>query len=244
MSQELVSVNQVVNDFILTQASDDYASNASDTTLRNLALRGIREMGFDIARKIKTARVDVGDELGIIDFPEDFVALTKLGVLGQDGILYSFVENPNINLIKGLPADSSPDYTLEYTQRGYISTSQQGRLYGAGGGQGFGEYRINFEEGRIELVINKSIDKVLIEYVADEAKTDNPSVHVFAEEALRAYIYYRVIERKSNVPYAEKARARQEYYNERRKANARMKSFSKEDALNMLRRNSELSPKL
>jgi len=93
------------------------------------------------------------------------------------------------------------------------------------------------------LALNTSVAKVLVEYVADEARATNPSVHIFAEEALRSYIYYRVIERKSNVPLSEKARARQEYYNERRKANARMKSFGKMDALNMLRRNSKLSPK-
>jgi len=246
MSQESVSVNQIVNDFILTQGSDDYASNVSDTTLRNYALRGIREMGFDLMRKIKTARLDVGNVLGIVNFPDDFVALTKLGVLGIDGVMYSFVENPNINLLKALPADSNPDYMSgfgTYLYRNYISDSQQGRLYGLGGGQGSGEYRINFEEGRIELSIGAAIDKVLIEYVADEARATNPSVHIFAEEALRSYIYYRIIERKSNVPLSEKARARQEYYNERRKANARMKSFGKDDALNMLRRNSKLSPK-
>ena len=84
---------------------------------------------------------------------------------------------------------------------------------------------------------------IVIEYVGDEAKATNPSVHVFAEEALRAYIYYRIIERKSNVPANEKARARQEYYNERRKANSRLKSFGKNDALAMLRRNFKLSPK-
>jgi len=246
MSQESVSVNQIVNDFILTLASDDYASNVSDTTLRNFALRGIREMGFDLMKKIKTAELTVDTTLGKVDFPTDFVALTKLGVLGTDGILYSFVENPNLNLLKDQPSDSIPDYMSgfeSYVYRNYISNSQQGRLYGLGGGQGSGEYRINFEQGRIELALNTSVAKVLVEYVADEARSTNPSVHIFAEEALRSYLYYRIIERKSNVPLSEKARARQEYYNERRKANARMKSFGKMDALNMLRRNSKLSPK-
>jgi hypothetical protein len=56
-------------------------------------------------------------------------------------------------------------------------------------------------------------------------------------------LYYKIIERKSNVPANEKARARQEYYNERRKANARMKSFGKQDALSMLRKNFRQSPK-
>jgi len=72
----------------------------------------------------------------------------------------------------------------------------------------------------------------------------DPSVHVFAEEALRSYIYYKVIERKSNVPMGEKQRARSEYYNERRKANSRMQSFSKEDIFQVIRKNFKQSTKV
>jgi len=246
MSQETVSVNQIVNDFILTLSGDDYASNASDTTLRNFALRGIREMGFDMMKRIKTTELTIDATLGTVTLPTDFVALTKLGVLGSDGLLYTFVENKNLNLLKDQPTDTIPDYMQgfeSYVYRNYISQTSSGRLYGLGGGQGAGEYRVNFEQNRIELSLNTGVSSVIIEYVGDEARATDPSVHVFAEEALRAYIYYRIIERKSNVPANEKARARQEYYNERRKANARLKSFGKDDALAMLRRNFKLSPK-
>ena len=41
----------------------------------------------------------------------------------------------------------------------------------------------------------------------------------------------------------EKMRARQEYYNERRIANARLKSFSKDEALKIIRKNFKQSPK-
>jgi hypothetical protein len=61
---------------------------------------------------------------------------------------------------------------------------------------------------------------------------------------LRAYIYYKVIERKSNVPMAEKQRARSEYYNELRKARARLSTFTKEEALQVIRRNFRQSPKV
>ena len=73
---------------------------------------------------------------------------------------------------------------------------------------------------------------------------DNPSVHVYAEQAVRSYIYYHIVERKSNVPLGEKARARQEYFNERRLANSRLKSFTKDEALKTIRKNrSSRSPK-
>jgi len=246
MSQETVAVSQVVNDFILTLAGDDYASNATDTAIRNFALRGIREMGFDMGQRIKTLELTVDATLSKVDLPVDFVALTKLGVVGADGLVYSFVKNDSLNLLKNNTQTGFPAYMdafESYVYRDYISNTSNGRLYGLGGGKGLGEYRINFEQNRIELSTNSAIAKVLIEYVGDEALAENPVVHVFAEEALRTYMYYKIIERKSNVPANEKARARQEYYNERRKANARMKSFGKQDALAMLRKNFRQSPK-
>ena len=246
MSQETVAVSQVVNDFILTLAGDDYASNATDTAIRNFALRGIREMGFDMGQRIKTLELTVDATLSKVDLPVDFVALTKLGVVGGDGLVYSFVKNDHLNLLKNNAQTGFPAYMdafESYVYRDYISNTSNGRLYGLGGGKGLGEYRINFEQNRIELSTNSAIAKVLIEYVGDEALAENPVVHVFAEEALRTYMYYKIIERKSNVPANEKARARQEYYNERRKANARMKSFGKQDALSMLRKNFRQSPK-
>jgi len=130
-----------------------------------------------------------------------------------------------------------------YIFRNYIYENSLGRLYGMGGGQQEGDYRINLDQNRIELEVNSGVTEVVIEYVADEARSTNPMVHVYAEEALRAYIYYKLCERKSSVPANEKARARAEYYNERRKAKARLSNFSKEEALRTIRKNYKQSPK-
>ena len=59
MSQHKVKVSQVINDFRLTMDGDDYASNVSDVALRNFALRGIREIGFDLGRKIKSVKLEI-----------------------------------------------------------------------------------------------------------------------------------------------------------------------------------------
>jgi hypothetical protein len=112
-----------------------------------------------------------------------------------------------------------------------------------GGGRAMGEYRINLDQNRIELSVSTHVSEVVMEYMGDEARSGNPSVHVYAEEALRAYIYYKLIEKKSGVPANEKARARAEYYNERRLAGIRMSNFSKSEALKVIRKNYKLAPK-
>ena len=130
-----------------------------------------------------------------------------------------------------------------YIFRNFVHNNFEGRLYGVGGGHYFSEFRVNLDQNRIELQGNSSIREIVIEYVADEARSKDPSVHIFAEQALMSYLYYKIIERKSNVPANEKARARSEYYNDRRIAQARMNSFSKEDALKVIRKNFKQAPK-
>lgn len=246
MSYSYIPLDQVINDYIIAMQEDDYASNVADYQIRQYALRGIREFGMDISANIKSVLLDVNEQYGYVEIPCDLLALTKIGQIGSDGLVYVLAENKNMNLLENYPADSVPDYLLgfdSYVFRNFLFEGTTGRLYGMGGGQGAGEYRVNWAENRIEVSMLSATTQVLIEYISDEAKCENPSVPTAAEEALRAYIYYKTLERKASVPMGEKQRARSEYYNQLRLANSRMKSFSKNDALQIIRRNFRLSPK-
>lgn len=275
MSMDKVMLSQVLSDFKISMDGDDFASNVSDIQLRNIALRGIREFGFDLSKDIKSLKMSVNKTNNTVELPDDFVSLNKLGIVGSDGLLYAFNENKNINFSRKYKSpNTATDFNLgpldipensvndteesktptepetnhgsdyyEFVFDNYIYEGGVGRLYGMGGAHGRGEYRLNMDQSRIELDTSASVDEVVIEYVADQARSSDPYIHVFLEEALRSYVYYKIIERKATVPANEKARARQEYYNERRKANARMNSFSKHDALTTIRKNFKLSPK-
>lgn len=276
MARNTVPLSQVIKDFIITLDGDDYASNASDSAIRNLALRGVREIGFDISKKIKSLKLLINATNNTVELPDDFVDLLKIGIVDPDGIVRVFGNNKHINqsmsykdeddvaLFTSLDAtDGNNDGVLDRLEdktstQGSVSSSENlndfifdnylhegsvGRLYGAGGGHLAGEYRLNLEQNRIEVETNNAYTHVVVEYIADEARSANPDVHVYAEEALRSYMYYKIIERKSSVPANEKSRARAEYYNERRKANARLSNFTKEEALKTIRKNFHQAPK-
>jgi|TARA_R100000482_G_scaffold77572_1_gene30257 hypothetical protein len=303
MSHNKVKLSDIIRDFIITSDGDDYANNVSDSALRNFALRGIREIGFDLGKKIKSLKLSVNSSNNTVSLPDDYVDMVKLGVVGGDGIVYVFGQNKNLNMSRRLqtstddkvddsgkyggtlPAgvtderikgsltdvfDGSPmniadnsvgdridDKTATagaginqdagdrdfYIFENYLYDGGFGRLYGVGGGHLHGEYRINLDQNRIEIDTNTAYTEVVMEYVADEARSGDPEVHVYVEEALRSYIYYKIIERKSSVPMGEKQRARSEYYNERRKANARLSGFTKEEALKTIRKNFKQAPK-
>tara|TARA_Y100000401_G_scaffold115687_1_gene119854 strand:+ start:33 stop:911 length:879 start_codon:yes stop_codon:yes gene_type:complete len=291
MAFNTVKLSQIIRDFIITLDGDDYASNASDSAIRNFALRGIREIGFDLGKKIKSLKREIQSSNSII-LPDDFVDLSKIGIVDPNGIIRVLGQNKNINhsmhrvgvnvdgitgvqeiidtvsgttgAAEGGPLNisaniindvnssksstdtggSSTDDNLDfYIFENYLYQGGMGRLYGTGGGYLSGEYRLNLEQNRIEIESNDDISEVVIEYIADEARSTDPEVHVYAEEALRCYMYYKIIERKSSVPANEKARARAEYYNERRKANARLSNFTKDEALKTIRKNFMQAPK-
>lgn len=268
MARNLTTIKQVVNDYVLTLEGDDYANNASDTLIHQYALRGVRELGFDILQRVKSLKLDVNQSTSTVDLPDDFVGLNKVGLVGNDGLVRVMAENHNINYSQvydetagGNFIDSNGDGVYDrsdsktgITSQGlfgdeaivfsnYVYQDSVGQLYGLGGGMSQGEYRLNLDQNRIEVATNTSVAQVVVEYIADEARAVTPTVHVMAEEALRSYIYYRIIERKTSVPANEKARARAEYYNEKRKANARLKVFSMEDAIKVSRKNFKQSPK-
>ncbi len=308
MAQHKIKISQVINDFQLTMDGDDYASNVSDIALRNFALRGVREIGFDLGKKIKSLKLPITSN-NTVPLPNDFVDISKLGIVDSDGILRVFGNNKNINysrkysdtddgfggsgsILPTVPgannqyisseglttntlslvtnneandhviasnnvlntqsdkgattgASGDPDAgDLSYhIFNNYLHQGGSGQLYGAGGGHLAGDYRLNLDENRIEVDTNNSYSEVVLEYIADEARSSDPEVHAYAEEALRSYIYYKIVERKSSVPSNEKARARSEYYNERRKANARLGNFTKEEALRTIRKNFMQAPK-
>jgi hypothetical protein len=270
MARNYIPLSDVINDFIIGMDGNDYAAHAGDAVIRNYALRGLREMGFDMLKVIRSLKIDVSNNTATL--PDDFVDWIKVGVVGDDQLIYVLGENTNINIsqkyatVNDKTYDSDGDGLLDRTDskgstsgksgqdnlsdgfdsslfRNYVYNGDVGRLYGIGGGRYEGEFRINLDQNRIELKSNEDVSQIVVEYVADEARSANPQVHVYAEEALNSYIYYRLVERKAAVPANEKQRARAEYYNERRKANARMKSFGKEEALKTIRKNYKQAPK-
>ena len=51
-----ITLREVIDDFIITMDGDDYVSHASDSAIRNVGLRGIREFGFDVTARIKSLK--------------------------------------------------------------------------------------------------------------------------------------------------------------------------------------------
>ena len=96
MARNYVPLKQVVNDFLISLDGADYAAHASDAAVRNFALRGLREMGFDMLKVIRSLKLSVSSN-NTVELPDDYVDWSKVGVVGGDGLIYVLGENKNIN---------------------------------------------------------------------------------------------------------------------------------------------------
>ena len=92
-----VTLDQIIANFKVSQDSDDYAANASDVALRNLALRGVREFGFDVSARIKSIKLTINSNNNTVKLPDDYVDLRKIAVVDNDGTLRAFGQNKNMN---------------------------------------------------------------------------------------------------------------------------------------------------
>ena len=107
MARNTISIDDVVNEFVLLNDEDGYTNHATESVIRNFALRGVREMGFDIMKRIKSLKLTPNQSLNTVELPDDFVDWTKIGVIGSDGLIYVYGENKNISSTMSYKKDSN-----------------------------------------------------------------------------------------------------------------------------------------
>ena len=99
-----VPLRQIMDDFLITVDEDDHISNVSDVTVRNIALEEL-EFGFDVTTRIKSVKLSVDSANDTVALPEDFVDLSKVGVVDSDGVIRVLRQNKNLNFSQKIVAD-------------------------------------------------------------------------------------------------------------------------------------------
>lgn len=252
MARNFINLSDIVNDFLLTRDEDDYDKSSNFTQLMTWGKQAIRnEISFDLRASLRTERVEVNKTLGIAELPSDYIDYAKIGMLSGDcKDVISLGINNKLNMAVLQEGDCTPPDTTSnnsilwgdwlYFYGGY----KNGGLYGIGGGNNrYGYYRINTELNRIELDVSDDADFIILEYLADESATADPKVPTAAEQFVINWLFYKSIKRKMNVPQSAIAEAERRVYLEKKKANYRLRMFTKAEAAAQINRRFQLSPK-
>lgn len=118
MAYNYITLSQVMDDYLVTIDADDYVSGVNNTVLRNIARRGIREFGFDVTSIVKSLKISVNTTNNTIPLPTDYVDTVKLGIVGEDGMVYVFGQNKSINYSQ---IESANQSTTTRSEKGPLS---------------------------------------------------------------------------------------------------------------------------
>lgn len=228
--------------------------------LLQIAISGLRNLNMDVNGITKIERISIDSQNFIASLPNDYINYKKLFVC-NGGQQLGLAINENM-----CPPDydSCGDMTVEGTQDtvpnsdgwfypfatnvpfdGYGSFT--GRQYGIGGGNnGIGTFKIYPNDGYIALQnINQSFDEIIMEYLADIDYVDgNTMVHPYDVEAVKAWMYWKYIQRSEKYPMGEKQIAERAYGKEKLKARKRHNSFNIIDLMSAVRSGFMSAPKI
>lgn len=255
MSQ-YITIDEVVRSVLIEEGQ---YTNHKLLQYMDYAVRTLKELNFDILQNVKAIEVHP-HELNSTryDLPKDFVSYVRIGVC-DGGKVSPLANAPNLctaesyddcgyvaNRTSNAPNISSYSIDTIYWFDNIKNGEFVGKRFGYRGGQSNkGYYRVDMEANQLVTSSVIAGRPILIEYITNGSDDfDNLVVHSFAEEALRAGIRMRSLRSKRSIPMGEKEMARRDYYNEKRLARARIKSFTKAEAMQMARRGVQSAPKL
>jgi len=229
-----IKIEEIVKDYLGDQ--EKYSTHEL-IRLINIANRGLRQLTYDILGDVKIDLIEVSSALRI-DLPDDYVDYSFIGIVGSDGRIHTLGKKNDI------PMAGSQNTVPKIGVDQYGSS---GGIFGLGGGQNEnGYYRPIIDADNWQMVLTSiAAGKwIYLEYINDGRQSDNNTkIHPYAEEALLAYIAWKDIANRRAVSLSEKQLRRADFYNEKRLANSRLKSFTKEEAIQQSRKAFKQAPR-
>lgn len=250
MARTKISLEDFAQDLEFKLSGEDSISKyINRARICNMALTGLRELNLDLGGYVKSVRIQIDTSTETIDFPEDFIDYTKIGVLDDNCQVQYLGRNDKINLSGDFLLDGSGGKLLdsdgieittatectgqnltesrfsEFVFYNYYQNGSVGQLYGVPtGNNSRGSYRVDYDNNQIKFQEGVVRDYVILEYIADESMKANPMIPVDWEETLRYYVYYQLIRGKRNVGVTEKRVAKDDFLRERKRAARRFNS--------------------
>tara|TARA_R110002167_G_scaffold331706_1_gene538397 strand:+ start:40762 stop:41631 length:870 start_codon:yes stop_codon:yes gene_type:complete len=261
-NHQYVTIKTIVNNFVYEQDDDSYVANTDRNKVVMQAKRGVQELYYDVVNEIISIEIELTPAL-IIALPHDYINYVRISWVDDNGKLHPLAVDKSYNLAQAYLQDH--DYNFLYdsegdilqgshiqesgliasqdlTVDGELSTSYQQRNlpFNVDRSKIFknGRYRIDKERGIIQFSSDVTGRIIVLDYLSDGLfQRDDADIRInkFAEEAMYAFIYYKLISRKRNVPDREKRRAEKEWFNYKRIAKRRVQSIKYEEIRQVLK---------
>jgi hypothetical protein len=178
---------------------------------------GIRELNMNSSGVVKSVELCIEGN-STCNLPPDYLQYKTIGLLGADCRIHSIGRNDTLSL-SGCCAPTqnwgvNSFGMINNFDSNYRNGEFMGRMFGVNGGvNGYGQFRIDVENQIILLSDLAPLStSIVLEYLADIESVDGDFiVHPFIIEALKAFIYWKSIQRDRNRSIGEKEQAKNDY---------------------------------
>lgn len=114
---QYISLEDIVNNFIMSQVDGSPVSNVPRYKVLYQARRAFRELYFDVTKEIKAIELEVSPTL-TVTVPPDFVNYVRISWVGEKGELYPMAENRSMNIADEYLQDNN--YELLFDDNGCV----------------------------------------------------------------------------------------------------------------------------
>jgi hypothetical protein len=251
-SQQYITLDSVVNNY-LDQSEQGIHKYYK---IWQLAFRGLEQLGLDFFYTVKSVKLPVNNNK-TVSLPSDFVKYTKIGVLNNNGEIAEIKFNNNLTTFADLLPDRNDKIEDNYlfgnynwkstTFYNYCGVMGGGVVYGIpSGGAYIGSFKIDPENNLVVLNESYGYDYLMVEYIASPKEGEEILLPVQFREALISYVSWQDIVFMPNSrkgALGDKAQRKNNFYNERRLANARYKPFYLSEAYEQSLQNTRITVK-
>jgi len=243
----MVTLDSIIEDL---QAELGSSTEHDYYSLLRVMVRGINELHFDVNGHVKRKRLEA-DTAGNVQLPDDFVKEARVAIVSSSGHLVFLGRNQNIfKPTDNCGTEYQPQPSSSWGISGIDATATQhfrtgefiGAYYGTGGRSTAGEFRLNREMNRIELSSNLVGGTIILDYIGRAEQINGQfHVHDFLIEPLMRYAMWKT--KRWFVSVGEAKALESDYVTAKQWARIRFGGMSREEILEITRRNMTQTPK-
>jgi len=257
MAANFINLEEIIDDIELQNEIGSYTNGLKRYQIKRHAIRGVNELDSTMNFNLKSLYISVEDD-GTVQLPDDYLDYAAIYVLGPQNTLVPLARNDKINVSVDpiLDQDGNPildekgepiygttpktkgvgDFPLLYDSEFgqdiiYATRLYNSAVYGAGGGKNqYGYYKLDIMNNAIQLDLRDDVDFIVLDYISEsvDAKYDILIPAIF-RDMITAWVNWRAIQFKKNIPDASKERAKRDYFRERRLSRRKKNRFRLEE---------------
>ena len=223
-----MTIDQVVSEYILENGEPE----AKRLRLTQIAISGLREFHLDLTGESKMVKIKKS-AIDTLPLPQDYLQYIRVGICDARGNLHNLGLNANLCTAPfyndcGQPITPRTDlitnqlltlinFTTDYAANHFRNGEMTGAFFGLGGGNNVnGYYKIDLERWQI-LLQGVSANEIILEYLPNLEQMEEQgrlqySIPEQCVDALKNWIYWKLIARNRSYTLGEKQMAERTWW--------------------------------